>query len=136
MRIVLDINVIISALLFGGNPRRILERVILAEAELILSEPILEELTGVLQRPKFRFPPGAIQAILAELTSVCYLVRPATSVSQIREDPADNRILECAVEGRADYIVSGDGHLLDLKQYKNIPILNSSQFLILLQKHR
>src|SRR3990170_5938990 len=108
MSVVFDTNVLISALMFGGNPRRILELVIHGEPKLVLSEPLLDELKGLLQRPKFGFPPAAIQAILSDLTAIGHIVRPSISINQIIEDPQDNRILECAVEGDADYIISGD----------------------------
>ena len=94
----------------------------------------MEELTGVLQRPKFGLPLGVIQTIIAELTSVGILVKPKISIKKIRQDPADNRILECAAEGHIEYVVSGDSHLLELKQYKAIPIVTPSQFLVLLEK--
>ena len=94
----------------------------------------MEELTGVLQRPTFGLPLGVLQTIIAELTSVGILVRPKISIKKIRQDPADNRILECAAEGHVEYVVSGDSHLLELKQYKAIPIITPSQFLVLLEK--
>ena len=108
MRIVLDTKVIVSALLFGGKPRRILEGDIRGEIELLLSEPIVEELREVLQRPKFGLPSVLVQTIISELASVGVLVKPTVSINKIRHDPADNRILECATEGHAEYIVSGD----------------------------
>ena len=88
----------------------------------------MDELKGVLQRPKFGFPPEAIQAILSDLTAIGHIVRPSISINQILEDPQDNRILECAVEGDADYIISGDTHLLNLKQHEAIRILSPNQF--------
>ena len=134
MRVVLDTNVIISALVFGGKPRSILQRIMRAEVDLTPSEPIVEELTGVLRRPKFGFPPEVIRATVGELTSLGDMVKPVGSIDEIPEDAADNRILECAAAGHADYIVTGDHHLLQLRQFKDTKIVTASQFLALLEE--
>jgi putative PIN family toxin of toxin-antitoxin system len=70
LKVVLDTNVLISGILFGGKPRQILEKAIRGEIRLCLSEPILEELKGVLQRSKFDYSPEMIQLILTELTGL------------------------------------------------------------------
>jgi putative PIN family toxin of toxin-antitoxin system len=74
LRVVLDTNVLISAILFGGKPRQILEKAIRGEIRLCLSEPILEELKGVLQRSKFDYSPEMIQFILTELMGIADFV--------------------------------------------------------------
>jgi len=132
MRIVLDTNVLISALVFGGNPRRILEKVIRGELELHLSESILVELQGVLQRSKFSFSAEAIRVILSELRAISEVVEPSVHIHQIEADPADNRVLECAEESHADFIISGDNHLLGIKEYNKIDVVSPSQFLRML----
>jgi putative PIN family toxin of toxin-antitoxin system len=129
LRVVLDTNVLISAILFGGNPRQILEKAIRGEIRLCLSEPILEELKGVLQRSKFDYSPEMIQVILTELTGVSDFVNPSKTINVVSEDPGDNRILECAVEAQANYIVTGDFHLLKLSRYRNIEVVNAVAFL-------
>jgi len=129
VRVVLDTNVLISAILFGGKPRRVLEKVIRGEIQLCLSEPILEELRGVLRRPKFDYSPEAVQVILAELIAISDFVNPSKTLCVVSEDAEDNRILECAVEGGASYIVTGDVHLLKLGGYRDIKILNANAFL-------
>jgi predicted nucleic acid-binding protein len=60
------------------------------------------------------------------------VVSPQTRITRITEDPTDNRVLEAAVEGQADYIVSGDGHLLDLREHDGIPIVTPRDFLAIL----
>jgi len=132
MEIVLDTNVLISAIVFGGKPRKILEAVIRGELTLFLSEDILDELKAVLQRPKFGFPSEVIRTILAELHTIGTIVTPSKRIFAIQEDPDDNRILECAVEGSANYIVSGDTHLLNLRQYQNIRIVSPDEYLVIL----
>ena len=124
----------ISALLFGGNPRKILDKVIRGEVILCLSEPILTELVNVLQRPKFGFPHTIVNQIATELSAICELVLPAEKIQEIKADEADNHVLECAVEAHADYIVSGDSHLLERKKYRSIQIVSPQQFLAFLKK--
>ena len=128
-RIVLDTNVLISALLFGGPPRQILERVISGEIDCALSFAILDELRDGLQRPKFGFTPEQAITVIDELHGVCEILNPPRRIRTIKADPADNRILECAVESGADCIISGDSHLLDLGQYRKIPIKRPGEFL-------
>jgi putative PIN family toxin of toxin-antitoxin system len=129
LKVVLDTNVLISAILFGGKPRQILEKAIRGEIRLCLSEPILEELKGVLQRSKFDYAPEMVQFILTELTAIAHFVNPSEIINVVLEDPEDNRILECAVEAKANYVISGDFRLLKLSKYLNIEILNAATFL-------
>ena len=128
-RIVLDTNVLISALLFGGKPRRVLDLVISGSADCTLSTVILDELKDVLQRPKFGFPADVCFHIIEELHGVCDIISPSVSVEVIRSDPNDDRILECAKEAQADFIVSGDPHLLDLGTFEKTRILSPADYL-------
>jgi putative PIN family toxin of toxin-antitoxin system len=129
VRVVLDTNVLISAILFGGKPRQILEKAIHGEIRLCISEPILEELRGVLRRPKFGYSPEMIQFILTELAGIADFVNPSGIINVVLEDPKDNMILECATEAEANYIVTGDSHLLKLGRHQNIEVLNAVAFL-------
>jgi putative PIN family toxin of toxin-antitoxin system len=129
LKVVLDTNVLISAILFGGKPRRILEKAIRGEIRLCLSEPILEELSGVLRRSKFDYSLEKVQTLLTELTSIADFVNPSQIIRLVLEDPDDNRILECAVEAKASYIITGDFHLLKLSRYRDIEIVNAFTFL-------
>lgn len=122
-RIVLDTNITVSALLFGGLPRRLLQSALEGELTLATSSSLLAELEQVL-RLKFPHAPQAIWDTVALLNDLAIHVVPAEAVSVIREDPADNRVLECAVTAHADAIVSGDRHLLVLKTFRGIPILS------------
>jgi len=129
LKVVLDTNVLISAILFGGNPRKILEKAIRGEIRLCISEPILEELSGVLRRGKFDTSPERVQFILTELTGISDFVNPSETISLVLGDPDDNSILECAVEAKASYIITGDVHLLKLSRYRDIEIVNAFTFL-------
>ena len=128
MRIVLDTNVLISAILFGGNPRKVLDLAISEEANLFISPFILFELRSVLAK-KFAYPKDRIDQVEVSLKEISNLVEPKKTISIISRDPADNRILECALESKADFIVSGDKHLLALCKFKKTKIVSPSQFL-------
>ena len=127
--IVLDTNVLISAIVFGGRPREVLERVISGAFVMVLSTEMLDEFQGVLEGRKFRYPGTIVRTIVNELLAVSELVRPTMKVQVIKADPSDNRILECALESRAACIVTGDRHLLELGQFQGIPILDVAAFL-------
>jgi putative PIN family toxin of toxin-antitoxin system len=129
IKVVLDTNILISEILFGGKPRRILELAFRGEIQVCVSEPILEELKGVLRRPKFDFSAEVVQTILTELTGLADFVYPSQKIEVVAEDPDDNRIMECALEARADYIITGDSHLLSLMSFKDILIITPEKFL-------
>jgi putative PIN family toxin of toxin-antitoxin system len=129
IRVVLDTNILISAILFGGKPRRILELAFRGEIQVCISEPILEELKAVLLRPKFGFSLEVVQTILTELIGLADFVYPSQKIEVVAEDPDDNRIMECALESRADFIVTGDSHLLNLKSFEDILIITSDKLL-------
>ena len=133
--VVLDTNVILSALLFGGKPRQILEMALRGKIQIYLSEPLTEEISAVLHRPKFRCTPEAIQIILSELIGIAQWVEPSQQLSIIDDDPDDNRVLECANEAQAEFLVTGDSHLLGIKKYGGIRIVTPDQFLTAIQ-HR
>lgn len=128
-RIVLDTNVLISAILFKGKPRRVLDLVISGSVECTLSTVIVDELKDVLQCPKFGFSAEVCFHIIEKLHGACDIISPSVSVDVIRSDPDDNRILECAVEAQAHSIVSGDPHLLDLGKFEKIRILSPADYL-------
>jgi putative PIN family toxin of toxin-antitoxin system len=128
-RLVLDTNVLISAILFGGKPRKVLDLVISGSVDCTLSISILDELRDVLQRPKFGFSPDLCLHITEELHGLCDIISPSVSLDVIRSDPDDNRILECAVEAGAHFIVSGDPHLLGLGTFEMIKILSPADYL-------
>jgi putative PIN family toxin of toxin-antitoxin system len=107
--VVLDTNVYISALMFGGLPGSLLDLAFLRAFTLIISPALLDELDEKLQA-KFEMTIEDAAFLRPRLNSVAQLVELRQSLNVIAEDPDDNRVLECAVEGRADVIVSGDRH--------------------------
>lgn len=129
LKIVLDTNVYISALLFSGIPDEILEMAREKEIEIYASPIILLEIGQVLQK-KFSFPRKTILNILKEIKRIAKIIQPKEKIDFIKADPADNRILECALAAKADYIVSGDKkHLRKLEKFQNIPIVLPVEFI-------
>lgn len=133
MKIVLDSNVIISALFWKGNERKVLNKCKERELELIISPEILEEIDSVLEF-KFSTPDDKRSDFLRNIIMISRLVFPNIKIEIIKSDPTDNRILECATDGKAEYIVTGDKHLTVLREYEGIKIVNAKDFLTL-QKH-
>ena len=128
MRVVLDTNVLVSAIL-GGTSARVLELLRAGKFELVLTVEVVQEYIDVLKRPKFRLPPEVIASIGAFLYRKGIFVTPGEEISAITQDPKDNKFLEAAVAGEADVLVSGDHHLLSLKTFRGIRILSINQFL-------
>jgi uncharacterized protein len=140
MRVVIDTNVTASRYISPrGAPAEVFglwERQVF---ELLISEAILAEYERVLQydkiRSRHRMSNDQIRQVIADFRQAATLVAPAETLDVIREDPADNRFLECAVAGGAQYIISGDRHLRDLGDYRGIQILKPRAFLTLVQDH-
>ncbi len=121
-RIVVDTNILISALLFGGLPQSFLESAQDGKFIMLTSLDLLDELDETLARAKFKLPLDGIQAIRNKIEVYAEMISVNLRLQAVIADPDDDRVLECAVAGRADYIVTGDRHLLDLGSYKAIPI--------------
>jgi len=132
VRIVPDTNVYVSALLWTGNPHRLLRMAEAGELTLVTTPAIMEELRDVLGRPKFRLRIRTLQTSVAELIesllSVVEVIPDLPIEPVITRDPDDDTILACAVAARAEWLISGDDHLLRVKRYKGIPIVTPSQF--------
>ncbi len=128
MRVVADTNIFISALMFGGLPGSFLDLALMGAFTLVASPALLDELDEKL-RAKFELSPEDAFAIRSKLESAALLVCPTVTLEAVQDDPDDNRVLECAVEGNAEVIVSGDRHLLSLGKFRNIPIVRVRDFL-------
>lgn len=127
LKVVVDTNVLFSGIFFKGKPNLVLKGVLFEQVTAISSPVLLAELTEVL-RKKASYPKERIDQITKQLEELCILVQPS-KVIQVCRDPNDNRVLETAIEGNCDYIVTGDRDLLDLKKYQNIQILTPTEFL-------
>lgn len=131
-RVVADTNVLISAVMFGGLPKTFLDLALLGSLSLVTSAALLDELDEKL-RLKFQISADDVSTIRAKLEATAELVSPVTTLQVVTDDPDDNRVLECAIEGSADCIVSGDRHLLKIVAYESIPILSVRQCLNVIQ---
>lgn len=129
IKVVYDTNVIVAGLLNEeGIPALLLDLVTQRRVRLFLSKPLLEEYEVVLKRPKFGFAPGRIKKFIALLKSRGAVVNPKMTYSGTLHDPSDNRILECAVEGKVDYIVTGNIRHFPFKTFKKVHIVSPTQF--------
>jgi len=131
-RATLDTNILVSALLFNGNERRVLEAAIRGDYKLILSFPILDEVEGVLRR--LGVDETMIEGYLLRLMEISEIVAPKKIEETPLRDRDDIKILECAVSGSSNYIITGDQDLLTLIEYRGIKILRSIEFLNLIKR--
>lgn len=120
MRVLLDTNVLISAILFGGVPRQLLEAALAGDLDLLTSQPLLVELETVLTR-KFEFPSSMAASIRAELEALSEVVEPV-QIERVTRTVADDLVLATAVAGAAEALVTGDRELLGMESYEGIPI--------------
>lgn len=130
MKIVLDTNVLLSALVFpGGPPEKILTMARLGELALCISPDIFSELRKVL-RLKFKYTEEEVEDFIERFRAFAQMVYPEERLDLITRVDADNRILECAVQAKADFLVTGDKKdILPLKKIKSTVIVSPSQFL-------
>jgi len=126
-RVVPDTNIIISATFWSGKPYQVIVNGLKGDYKLVTSPEIVDEVLSKL-RNKFQLPEDKIEEQANILMSLFRLVIPTTKVDAVR-DKSDNKIIECALDGEADYIVTGDPDLLELKEFRGIKILTSDQFL-------
>lgn len=127
IKVLPDTNIIISSVFWKGNPYEIIRRGILGEYRLVTSAEILDEVVDKL-RNKFQFPEESIQELIDILMNYCHIV-DVTSKFDVVRDKKDNKIVECAFDGKADYIVTGDPDLLELKEFRGIKIVTAREFL-------
>ena len=128
-----DSNIYVSALQFGGVPLQFLNAARDRAFRLAISQPIIDEISGVL-RNKFRWSDAMLDEARENLLDFTLLAKPTRTLSIIAEDPDDDRVMECAVASGSHYIVSGDKHLLRLAHYENIQVIKVAEFLTLIPK--
>jgi putative PIN family toxin of toxin-antitoxin system len=133
MRVVLDTNIIVSGIYWSGPPFAILEAAKAKRFQILTSEVLLDELDDVLSRAKFtnrvallRTLPG--RSIHASVQDLVELVNVISDINIVTRDPDDNAVLACALDGGADYVISGDRHLLELGEFAGIQILPPDRF--------
>ena len=130
IKVVIDTNVFVSAILFDGELDKLINLWKRKKFTFLLSKEILEEYIKVLSYKKFELSDKIIKRIIyEELLPYTKNIKVKKRINIIKKDPSDNIFLECALEGRANYIISGDKHLLQLKQYKSIKIISFREFI-------
>ena len=135
MKIVLDANIFISSFFWGGNPRIIVERVIAGIDQLFITNEILDEIADVITRPKFHADKDKIHYYINSIEEVGNKITPKKQIKNGSRDESDNKYIECGITANADYIISGDIHLLELKEYGNIKIVTSKDYLRIFDNH-
>ena len=129
LKVVLDTNVLVSGLNFGGSkPAEILDQVVFGYIHNCVSSHIINEARMILVR-KFNWAEQEAEAASFWLKTFSELVNPDFRLAVITQDDPDNRILECALKAKAEYIITGDHHLLNLQIYQDIKIVNPATFL-------
>lgn len=130
----LDTNILISALGWKGNPKKVFDTIVNEKVELVISNEQFDELSNALDYPKFQFTKEQKDRFKSLILELATFVKPVEKIDAIKDDPDDNMHLEAAVAGNVEYIVSGDPDLLDLKEFRGIKIMTAKEFLNELQK--
>ena len=131
VKVVVDTNVLVSALLFGGKPGKLMPLWQRGTIRPLASKEIIDEYLRVLTYPKFKLSEEDINFLLYHEILLYFEVidvHPGPRI--IRKDPADDKFIRCALAGKAKFIISGDHHLLTLKSCQKIKILSPSDFLL------
>lgn len=133
MKVVLDINVLISAAFWDGDSSKIFNLIESNDIKLIMSLEILNEYSEVLNsdeiQQKIKNKNLEIRRTIEKIVSISTMVQPLEKVNVVIDDSDDNKIIECAVAGNVDYIITNDKHLLKLKEYLDIKIVTPLEFL-------
>lgn len=128
MKIVLDTNVFISGIFFGGPPSQILQSWRQSKTRIVLTEQILTEYQRIGEELSAKYPSVNIKQIIELFTVFGEFVEARGISETICDDPDDNKFIECAIASQIKLIVSGDKHLLNISGYKNIEVLKPREF--------
>ena len=132
MKIVLDANIFISAFFWGGKPQQVMERVISGIDELYITKEIMDEIEDVIRRPKFQANKDMVNYFLTSIEEIGNKITPQKLQSNGSRDRKDNIYIECGIAANADYIISGDIHLLEMGKYGKIRISSARDYLSIL----
>jgi len=128
LKVVFDTSIFISALVFPGSvAEKAIFKIIEGEDILLISKQILKEILSVLSK-KFSGDKEAISRVAVNLSEIAEMVNPTVRIRVLKDEP-DNRILECAVSGKADVVVRGDKKMLKLKEYEGVKIISLKEYL-------
>ena len=128
MKITVDTNFIISSTQWDYSvAHKLLKKFILSDAEIFTTQDILDETAEVLERD-FEYNKNEVKNIIEKILFFAKLIETKQKINVIKDDPDDNKIIECAIESSSDYIITYDKHLLKLKEYKGIKIITTEKF--------
>jgi len=138
MKVVLDTNVLVSALIKSGKPRELIFKLAKKNIRVVTSKNILEEFIKITDDPRIRRYVGEDDTItfLRAIGSIANIIKVRSKFNVIKEDPDDDMVLRTAHDGKADYIISGDKHLLSLGEFKEIKIVTVSRMLNIIETVR
>ena len=129
-KVVVDTNVVVSALLFGGHPGRLIELWQMDAIKPVASKQIIDEYLRVLTYPKFKLSAEEINFLLyQQILPYFDIIDVHHGPAIIKKDPEDDKFIRCALAGKAKFIISGDQHLLALKFYRKIKIVSPADFI-------
>ena len=130
MRVVIDTNVLISAIFWTGKPKQLLNRVRREEITFVTSNDLLNELKEILIRrdKPFNLSDNEANQVVEKMRGLAEVVKVHSRIT-VCHDEMDNKVLACAIDGKAEYVISGDIHLLGLGSFKSIKIMAVSDFL-------
>ena len=129
MKLVLDTNIFISAFYWGGNSQKIIDRVIEGIDELYISEEIINEISEVMARPKFKTERKTIDGYIKTIIKSGKIIKIEGKLKGICRDKDDDDKLECAIISNADFLITGDEDILILKNYENVKIITQKEYL-------
>ncbi len=130
IRAVVDTNIVVSGLLFGGLPSKVINAAIDRRFIWVTSPSLIEELERVLRHKKFDLSEREIKILLTPIMEIFEVIIPTTTVNVIERCPGDDRVLECALDGRCSIIVTGDRRdLLKIKTFRHVEIITAKSFL-------
>ncbi len=129
MKITVDTNFLISSTQWGNSvSRRLLDIMIEKDIEIYITDFVIEEFSRVLKRD-FKYDEEDVERFIEIVLSLTKLVVTKNEINIIKDDPSDNKIIECALESESDYILTYDKHLLNIKEYKGVKIIKPEEFL-------
>lgn len=133
IRITVDTNVLISATFWSGASAQVIEKAERKELVLVLSEAILGEYANVLQyeeiQEKIKNKHLEFKQSVLKISAIAEIIEVKSRLSVVTDDPDDNSILECALDGKVQYLLTKDNHLLNLKEFLGIQIITPEEFL-------
>lgn len=127
-KVVFDTNIYLSAIIFTGIPRKVFTLAIKDKINLFISPRILLEISQKLKN-KFLWSENKIQQVIKIIADTAFIVKPKIKLKIVKKDITDNKILEAALFSKADFIITGDKHLLEIKKFKTIRIIKAKDFL-------